>query len=271
MRFGIFVVQRDRGAQSRNGLDQLSRLGQPGSPLKFSPGRLRRLDDLRLIACAAAPSRAPSRDSAASSTAIRSNTVFQSPRLSCRNSRTVGYHGESSRSRNQRQSAALGRATQTSTPIVPARWARAVSDVTTRSMFFRIAAVSSKLTPPSALRSSKNCVRGKQSVERRAVGCASRLNAGTARVPSPFCRLTSRTPATAARCGRNSPAGIQRRRSPRYCGFPCQPMPTRNPDKFSNRACQVVMRCGSATMYGTSAGIVSICVPNAPGKLINGR
>ncbi len=65
--------------------------------------------------------------------AISAKTPAQSPRAVWRKSRIVGYQGESSRPAIQRQSGSSESATQTGRPSAPARWATAVSDVTTRS------------------------------------------------------------------------------------------------------------------------------------------
>ena len=56
----------------------------------------------------------------------------------------VGYHGESVRSLNHRQSGTNGRSTQVGFPIAPARWATPVSIEITRSRADTRAAVSAK-------------------------------------------------------------------------------------------------------------------------------
>src|SRR5260221_8040454 len=64
-----------------------------------------------------------------SSTAIRADTSPQSPATRCRNSRAVGYQGESSRSSIQRHSGTCRSAIHTGRPSAPARCTTAVSDV----------------------------------------------------------------------------------------------------------------------------------------------
>src|ERR1700733_797370 len=68
----------------------------------------------------------------------------QSPKQVCRNKRTVGYQGLSSRSVNQRQSGAEGSTTQVCFPSAPARCATAVSTVMITSRWAINAAVSAK-------------------------------------------------------------------------------------------------------------------------------
>src|SRR5258706_15982851 len=58
-----------------------------------------------------------------SSLTISPMTARQSPGVGWRNSRIVGYQGESVRSRSQRQSGTCSRASHTGRPIDPARWA----------------------------------------------------------------------------------------------------------------------------------------------------
>ena len=58
---------------------------------------------------------------------MRSNTSDHWPKVGWRKSRIVGYQGESSRSRSQRQSGDNCSANQTGAPRAPARWAIAVS------------------------------------------------------------------------------------------------------------------------------------------------
>src|SRR5580692_4506169 len=64
--------------------------------------------------------------------------------LSCRNSRALGYQGESPRSKNHRQSELYGNKIHTGFPIAPARWATLVSTEITKSKRSTIAAVSEK-------------------------------------------------------------------------------------------------------------------------------
>src|SRR6476659_4762580 len=85
-----------------------------------------------------------------SARAISENTLSQSPAVVCRKRRIVGYHGVCSPASIQRQSGTRLSATQIGTPSAPARWGVAVSDVTTRSRFCMIAAVSTKASPPSS-------------------------------------------------------------------------------------------------------------------------
>ena len=61
-----------------------------------------------------------------------------------RNSRMLGYQGESRRCMPQRQSGINGIRTQTGFPMAPAKWAAAVSTVISMSKWAKTAAVSSK-------------------------------------------------------------------------------------------------------------------------------
>src|SRR5262249_50665799 len=78
---------------------------------------------------AGADSAASFRNSAATSVM----TEAQSPGAGWRNSRAVGYHGESVRPSNQRQSGECVRRIQTGNPRAPARCALAVSTEISRS------------------------------------------------------------------------------------------------------------------------------------------
>src|SRR5215510_5518068 len=69
-------------------------------------------------------------------------TVDQSPLVACLNNRAVGYHGESLRSNNHRQSGLNGKSTQVALPKAPARLAVDVSQESTKSSDIMIAAVS---------------------------------------------------------------------------------------------------------------------------------
>ncbi len=71
-------------------------------------------------------------------------TGSQSPAHACRKSRALGYHGESSRTSSQRQSAFEHSSTHTGRPIAPARCAPDVSMDMTKSSDAMIAAVSAK-------------------------------------------------------------------------------------------------------------------------------
>ena len=86
------------------------------------------------------------RTSRVQASAISANTLGQWPISGCRNSRIVGYRGESARSRSQRHSASFFRATQTGCPKAPARCAIEVSQVTTRSRWAIAAAASTNVS-----------------------------------------------------------------------------------------------------------------------------
>src|SRR6185369_4258038 len=76
-------------------------------------------------------------------------TLAQLAACDCLKIRMLGYHGELSRSMSQRQSATYERQSQTGTPSAPAKCAIAVSEVTTKSRFFKIAAVSTNAADSS--------------------------------------------------------------------------------------------------------------------------
>jgi hypothetical protein len=79
---------------------------------------------------------------------MRVMTGNQSRVASCRNWRTVGYQGVSSRSRNQRQQPLWRFINQTGLPRAPARCTTDVSTEITRSKFATRAAVSEKSSRP---------------------------------------------------------------------------------------------------------------------------
>jgi hypothetical protein len=195
---------------------------------------------------------------ARSSVAIRANTPAQSPGLVWRNSRNVGYHGVSSRSLNQRLSAANGSATHAATLSAPARCATDVSLVTTRSRLAITAAVSRNAPPASSSEAGS---------ANRPTGNPAASNCSA---PSPFWRLTSRTPGQPA-SGANWASGIDRSASaPPYVGLPCQAMPTLNPGpSAASRCSHRPTRFSSARRYCTSAGTLCGVVTNMPGRLIN--
>jgi hypothetical protein len=134
------------------------------------------------------------RATTSSSSATRRKTGSQSPRRCWRKRRAEGYHGESARASPQRQSGALGSASQKGTPNAPARCAAAVSTDTTRSRFTTAAAVSAKSCQPAAPMSSAPAA------------------ASSSADPS-FIRLTSRTPGILA-SGVNSVGATERILSP---------------------------------------------------------
>ena len=95
----------------------------------------------------------PAATSSASAAAISAKTPAQSPAAFWRNSRMVGYQGESVRSISQRQSGWSRSATQTGRPSAPARCAGAESDTIIRSRLAITAAISRK---PSGLATSSS-------------------------------------------------------------------------------------------------------------------
>ncbi len=147
------------------------------------------------------------------SSAIRAKTASQSPSVFWRNRRMVGYQGVSVRFSSQRQSAMVERASQMGTARAPARCAAAVSAVMTRSRFFITAPVSTN-APVSASSASDSSVTEMRPVRERIWS-----------TPSPFWRLYSCTPGTAA-SGAKAASGTERCRSHLWCGLPCQAMPT---------------------------------------------
>src|SRR5207244_194473 len=92
---------------------------------------------------------------------MRWNTSSHCPARVWRKRRMVGYQGQSSRSKSQRQSGIFGNATQIGTAKAPARWATAESEVITKSRLFIIAAVSMK--GPEASSKDKSEVRSPKS------------------------------------------------------------------------------------------------------------
>ena len=135
-------------------------------------------------------------------------TAGQSPGRACRNSRADGYHGQSSRSSNQRQSGTRGSSIQTGRPSAPARCATDVSTLITRSSVSTSAAVSAKSVSVSAndstLEANASASRAHLRLhahERRVVRCNKRQERGkryrtvfvvrVARVARPYGRLAN--------------------------------------------------------------------------------
>ena len=109
----------------------------------------------------------------------------------------VGYHGESSRSRNQRHSATCFSATQVGRANAPARWATEVSQVTTRSSAPIAAAVSTKPSGPASKSSPSVSTRMPAG---RSASCST---------PSPTCSEISLTPGS-RRAARKRRAATER-------------------------------------------------------------
>ncbi len=149
------------------------------------------------------------------SLSMRANTPCQSPLAVWRNSRMVGYQGQSSRPISQRQSGTCLSASQIGRPSAPARWATPVSELMTRSQLSRIAAVSRKESGPVSKSVPKVSSRMPGG---RWASCAS---------PEPFCRLKSRTPGIVDRV-RNRASGKERPMSI-LAVLPCQQMPILKP------------------------------------------
>src|SRR6185295_19131929 len=150
----------------------------------------------------------PSRTRSSSAAFTRVTTSLQSSRRVCRNSRSVGYHGLSSRPSSQRKSAGCATITHTGLPSAPARCATAVSTQMTRSSWLTTAAVSlkSSSSPPTSTQSTP---------------------AGTipAVAAAPFCNDTNCTPATSS-TGFSTDNSIERNRSRECVGLPAQESPT---------------------------------------------
>ena len=100
-----------------------------------------------------------SRNCACSAATTASTTALHSPMRAWRNSRAVGYQGDSSVPSCQRQSGANGSRIHTGLPRAPARWATLVSTVMTRLNSATSAAVSSKLASSA---SGAGALRGRQ-------------------------------------------------------------------------------------------------------------
>ena len=139
---------------------------------------------------------------------ISSKTPGQSPGLLCRKSRMVGYQGLSLRWSSQRQSGTSGSATHTGTPIAPAKWAIAVSEVITKSRFFMTAAVS--MNGPGLLIQFFRPDRRPANRRGPAANCS---------LPAPFCRLIKRLPGSAPR-RRNVAGGWNANSRHDTAGFP---------------------------------------------------
>src|SRR5579883_3300281 len=80
----------------------------------------------------------------------RAMTPVQSPGVLCRNSRSVGYHGLSSRPRIQRQSGFAGSRTNAGRPSAPAKCTGALSMLTMTSRAMMAAARSAKSAMPGS-------------------------------------------------------------------------------------------------------------------------
>ena len=107
-------------------------------------------------------------------------------RAGCLNSRIVGYHGLSVRSRSQRQSGEALSATHVGRASAPARCAIEVSEVMMRSRLAMIAAVSRKASGPRSSSSPRSSTRSRNGTSR---SCSA---------PGPFCKETRLTPGISA-------------------------------------------------------------------------
>ncbi len=133
----------------------------------------------------------------------------------CRNSRAVGYHGESSRSRIHRHSASYLSAIHTGRANAPARCATEVSQETTRSRCAIAAAVSTNASPPASNRLAER-LDGESA--RRAI-CSE---------PTPSCNEMSRTRKRRRAAPAPSARTSARDRRP-GSGLPCQTTPILKP------------------------------------------